>query len=232
MILVRCRWNSKSVLAPRHSRQRRAADVRPVAAATDGVEGREVVEDVHRRDAQAAADVGRRRWPRVRANEVGAVARRLQPVGAEALLQDERTAGSDRVADADRVRRGQPAVREDRWIDVLVVAAVVEDDPVEVVFGLHRRRAGARVGPGGSASTAARRWSGSISPKRPKLNVLGDDHVVVGRRLDEHALVALGERAGCRTASRSASASPTCPHRAGGDIAEVRELGQGLAARG
>ena len=116
-----------------------AADVGAIAAARVGVERREVVEHVHRRDREVAIDRCRRRRAGV-VRHKGDRADRLDAVDVEREVEDAGQRTVDGVADAQGVGGRQAALRVAGRVDVLEAVAVIEEDPAPVVQVLERDR--------------------------------------------------------------------------------------------
>ena len=111
----------------------------------------EEVQQVHPDNPHRPADGGRRRRTRVRLDDVHRTAERTDWTHAKGRAADRVAApgvgqhadeASDRVATAERVRRGQrsAASRKRNRVRVLRLRAIIENDPVEVVPDLQRQR--------------------------------------------------------------------------------------------
>ena len=133
---------------------------------------------------------------------------RLDPVHAEPEVED---AGEARqgVADAQGVDGRQPALGVDGRVDVLLVVAVVEQDPAAVVQVLQRDRRRRRASTTFVGLSSRPPTDSDTSPKRPRVKISVTVSSLV--EVDAHALVRLQvvdrrRPAGSRSpASRSAA---------------------------
>ncbi len=158
--------------------------VRPARVRVLGRERREVVQDVERGDLDVAADVLGLGRPLVDLGVLGG-GRRLDAVVAEGEVEHAGDA-RDRVTAAEAVDQVEHvAVRVDRRVRVLRVAAVVEHDPAEQVRLRERRRLG-EPGSYTAVGVICRPTVRTVSLKRAKSKY--SEIVRLLREGDRHAL--------------------------------------------